>query len=600
MPWAGRSTRARATVSLSVPITRRESGHRRSGPSLRQPDVGRKVKSPLRGVVLCPGRGDRRARRYPGATPQPAQQTPALAESDTTYQSTTRRGPRARVRATPKSETHGGTAPKSVDSARPGADRDDYGRTMTGSRVRRICGALLLLVIVVGLGGAPRARAADPPTVVPLLDNVLARPATTGTQTQAAAGLPAPSVHHVWVAPGAKVDTACGTQAGDDAAFYCATDDTIYIGQTFAAAVRDGVANGLPGQRAGFGHAAGDFAVAFVVAHEYGHNVQNEDGVFLGGPRALPTELNADCLAGTWAHWDKTRAGCNRGTSRKRSTRQWRSETSTSSTPSITAHRWSAATPCSPASGVGLRSPATSTCFGERDPAELARGGRRGQPPLRPQRRKPDAGELQRVAEQQDRGSQRGAKRALKRYRRSIWNQRSATRRSRASARSSAFAGARSQRPKVAKLSENSSKPASPSRRADSTTRNSVSPLGVSRSRRMKASDAAARPKQGTICRKPRTAPSPSRASTTRASGGGCSSSSRSCAIENPRSGMPARQPSLTVSSRASVAEARSATCDSSARYPCRATRRTALRSVLLAGERRSIGPVATSASSPM
>jgi predicted metalloprotease len=111
-------------------------------------------------------------------------------------------------------------------------------------------------------------------------------------------------VQHVWVAPGAKVDTACGEQADDDAAFYCASDDTIYIGQAFAGAIYDGVANGLPGQSAGFGHAAGAFAVAFVVAHEYGHNVQNEDGVLLGHMRALPTELNADCLAGTWAHWD--------------------------------------------------------------------------------------------------------------------------------------------------------------------------------------------------------------------------------------------------------------------------------------------------------
>jgi predicted metalloprotease len=170
--------------------------------------------------------------------------------------------------------------------------------------VLRVCGVLFLLVIVVPLGGAQQARAADPATVVSLLDNDLASVDEYWHQTQAAAGHPAPSVQHVWVAPGAKVDTACGTQAGDDAAFYCATDDTIYIGQTFAGAIYDGVANGLPGQRAGFGRAAGDFAVAFVVAHEYAHNVQNEDGVFLGRTQARPTELNADCLAGTWARWD--------------------------------------------------------------------------------------------------------------------------------------------------------------------------------------------------------------------------------------------------------------------------------------------------------
>jgi predicted metalloprotease len=174
---------------------------------------------------------------------------------------------------------------------------------MTASRVRRICVALLVLAILVPLGGAPQARAAAPAPIVPLLDSVLASVDTYWHQTQAAAGLPAPSVKHVWVTPGAKVDTACGAQAGDDAAFYCSTDDTIYIGQAFAGAIQDGVANGLPGQRAGFGRAAGDFAVAFVVAHEYAHNVQNEDGVFLGRQQAMPTELNADCLAGTWTRW---------------------------------------------------------------------------------------------------------------------------------------------------------------------------------------------------------------------------------------------------------------------------------------------------------
>jgi predicted metalloprotease len=39
------------------------------------------------------------------------------------------------------------------------------------------------------------------------------------------------------------------------------------------------------------------------VAHEYGHNVQQEAGLLGHSSRALPTELNADCLAGTWAKW---------------------------------------------------------------------------------------------------------------------------------------------------------------------------------------------------------------------------------------------------------------------------------------------------------
>jgi predicted metalloprotease len=81
-------------------------------------------------------------------------------------------------------------------------------------------------------------------------------------------------------------------------------DDTIYIAQEFAAALWQGVVHGLPGERAGFGHAAGDFGVAYVVAHEYAHNVQHELGIFgrATGPTAEPLELQADCLAGAWGN----------------------------------------------------------------------------------------------------------------------------------------------------------------------------------------------------------------------------------------------------------------------------------------------------------
>ena len=170
---------------------------------------------------------------------------------------------------------------------------------MIAHRARSISCAVFLLVVLV----APSpAKAAEPATIVPLLDGVLTSVDGYWRDTLTASGHPAPSVRHVWVAPGAKLDSACGAQADDDAAFYCPADDTIYIGQALAGAILDGVANGLPGQRLGLGRAAGDFAVAYVVAHEYAHDVQNELGL-LGRPRALPTELNADCLAGTWARW---------------------------------------------------------------------------------------------------------------------------------------------------------------------------------------------------------------------------------------------------------------------------------------------------------
>jgi predicted metalloprotease len=181
---------------------------------------------------------------------------------------------------------------------------------MPSSSARHACAALsLLAVLLLLLGAAPRARAAEPAAtitpaeVAPFLDNVLADVDSYWHEMDAAAGRPAPSVSHVWVAPGDQVNTACGAQAADTAAFYCPADDTIYIGQAFASALYNGLAS-LPGQQAGFGRAIGDFAVSYVIAHEYGHNVQQERGVLAGHKRALPTELNADCLAGTWARWD--------------------------------------------------------------------------------------------------------------------------------------------------------------------------------------------------------------------------------------------------------------------------------------------------------
>jgi uncharacterized protein len=173
---------------------------------------------------------------------------------------------------------------------------------MLKSSARR-AGAFLCVLAVLLVLGSPATAGAAPTPITPFLDNVFASVDTYWHQTDAAEGRPAPSVQHVWVAPGAQVKSGCGASADDTAAFYCPTDDTIYVGQSLASSLYDGVFNGMPGQRAGFGHAAGAFAVAYVIAHEYGHNVQQERGI---GPHlyALPTELNADCLAGTWMAWD--------------------------------------------------------------------------------------------------------------------------------------------------------------------------------------------------------------------------------------------------------------------------------------------------------
>ena len=92
--------------------------------------------------------------------------------------------------------------------------------------------------------------------------------------------------------------TGCGTGQSSAGPFYCPGDAHIYLDLSFF--------NELD-QRFG---APGQFARAYVIAHEYGHHVQNLLGVMdrRGGPSrgadsdAVRTELQADCYAGVWAY----------------------------------------------------------------------------------------------------------------------------------------------------------------------------------------------------------------------------------------------------------------------------------------------------------
>jgi predicted metalloprotease len=102
----------------------------------------------------------------------------------------------------------------------------------------------------------------------------------------------------------------CGAASGATGPFYCPGDQKIYLGTAFFDTMQRELGAG------------GDFAMAYVVAHEVAHHVQNELGIMAQASQirqssdqvtsnaiSVRIELQADCLAGIWAAQVKAQFG---------------------------------------------------------------------------------------------------------------------------------------------------------------------------------------------------------------------------------------------------------------------------------------------------
>lgn len=95
-----------------------------------------------------------------------------------------------------------------------------------------------------------------------------------------------------------QVQSACGVAGSSTGPFYCPGDEKLYLDFGFFTELKNEF------------RAPGDFAQAYVIAHEVGHHVQNMLGTMDKVQRAGNTndlsvklELQADCYAGVWAHY---------------------------------------------------------------------------------------------------------------------------------------------------------------------------------------------------------------------------------------------------------------------------------------------------------
>lgn len=112
------------------------------------------------------------------------------------------------------------------------------------------------------------------------------------------------------------VNSGCGAAQSAMGPFYCPADQKIYIDTAFFKDMHQqmGISGEQNQSELSTQNAAGDFAQAYVIAHEVGHHIQNLLGISgqvqqarqtaneaQGNQLSVRLELQADCLAGVWA-----------------------------------------------------------------------------------------------------------------------------------------------------------------------------------------------------------------------------------------------------------------------------------------------------------
>ncbi len=208
------------------------------------------------------------------------------------------------------------------DSRRSKNVQDYRGQRMRGPGMKFGLGTIILLIIGWFVGINPLAMLGMVNTVQQVVPQQAPEPAATGTPTDAAADFMAAVLGETEDAWGAifqqngstyrppalalfsgQIQSACGFASAASGPFYCPLDQKVYIDLSFYEQLERE-----------FG-APGDFAKAYVLAHEVGHHVQNLLGTMQEvrqvqerAPKArqnqysVALELQADCYAGIWAH----------------------------------------------------------------------------------------------------------------------------------------------------------------------------------------------------------------------------------------------------------------------------------------------------------